>query len=834
MKDFITHPDQRIAMTLSPQRPSTQKIQSGALRPRLLAVATRSIVCGLAIGSAGFIPTAGAQSAVPAPQTQATSVSFAIPAGALEAALEKFARTAKINLSYDAALIAGKTTQGLNGRLTSDIGLATLLAGTDIEAVALPAGGYSLRRAMAGQPATGDTKTLPTVQVTATSETQTTGLPAAYAGGQVARGTSLGIQGTQNVMDTPFSTISYTSELIENQQARTLADVVVNDASGRVLSASNGFQDDFQIRGFTVPSGDVGLNGLYGLTSASHLPAEIVERVNVLKGPDTFNNGIAPGGSIGGGINVITKRAEDEPLTRLTTSYLSAAQYATHLDMGRRFGDNKEWGVRVNGLWRDGEASIHQGGERMGVGALAIDYRGRRLRWSLDAYSQQEDIDAFRPQIGFADGTPRAPDARSNFYPSTDVTLKDSATATRLEYDINDVFTAYAAYGHREGSAAQLFPITFTGASENGNFDVYSSYYDSYTRTDSTDAGLRSKFSTGPIRHTLTLGGSTMNQETGYAYILGGVTSSNLYDPSPLAAITDARTAPRKSGTTYLSSMAAVDTLAIFDDRLRITLGLRDQSVDTENFDTSTGASSGRYKSSRTTPMLGLVYKPWQNVSLYTNYTSGLTPGEVVGASYANAGEVLRPYKSTQHEAGVKVDWGHVTTTAAVFQIERPSAEADSASNIYGYTGEQRNRGLELSAYGEAWHGLRLMTSAVFNDAKLTQNSSGYQGNQAAGVPDHTFNFGVDWDTPWMPGLSLNGRIINTSSEYFNSANTLILSGWTRYDVGARYRTEIASRPVTFRANVENLTNKNYWLMSGSYATVASPRTYVLSATVDF
>ena len=60
--------------------------------------------------------------------------------------------------------------------------------------------------------------------------------PAPYAGGQVATGGSLGLLGNRSVMDTPFNQTNYTAELIANQQARTIRDVLVNDPSVRVDS----------------------------------------------------------------------------------------------------------------------------------------------------------------------------------------------------------------------------------------------------------------------------------------------------------------------------------------------------------------------------------------------------------------------------------------------------------------------------------------------------------------------------------------------------------------------------------------------------------------------
>ena len=99
-------------------------------------------------------------------------------------------------------------------------------------------------------------------------------------------------------------------------------------------------------------------------------------------------------------------------------------------------------------------------------------------------------------------------------------------------------------------------------------------------------------------------------------------------------------------------------------------------------------------------------------------------------------------------------------------------------------------------------------------------------------MPDRTFNLGLDWDTP-VQGLSINGRVINTSAVYADAANRLRVDAWTRLDLGARYATKVAGKPVVFRANLENVADKNYWVVS-NYVTVGAPRTLMLSAAVDF
>lgn len=377
--------------------------------------------------------------------------------------------------------------------------------------------------------------------------------------------------------------------------------------------------------------------------------------------------------------------------------------------------------------------------------------------------------------------------------------------------------------------------MTSNTANSTGNFTVRSTYYDSYSKTVSGNAGLRWRIGTGAVRHTLTAGVASVRTEAGNAYIQGDSVASNIYNPSPLAPINLPRTDPMRASETELTSFSVADTMGFLDDRLLVTLGARRQQVDVQSYDTTTGAATTRYDADATAPLAGLVYRVSPDVSVYGNYTTGLSRGTTVGPAYANAGEVLAPFKSKQYEAGVKANLGRITTTASVFQIDRPSARADAVTNVYGYTGEQRNRGQKLSAYGEIRRGLRGFVSTAFIDPELTKTAGGVnQGNDVAGVPNRRLSAGLDWDTPWVRGLALNGRTIYTSGAYLTDTNTLRFDSWTRFDIGARYILEMAGKPVVLRANIENVSDKAYWLTAGTYVTVGAPRTLMLSASVDF
>ncbi len=680
----------------------------------------------------------------------------------------------------------------------------------------------------------GGEATLPTVTVVG----DTLGdLPRAAPGGQIATGGSLGQLGTSDVMDVPFSTVTYTADFLEDSQARTAADMLINDASVNLTTARGGFADTYQIRGFAVPEGDVGFNGLYGLIPPNRVSAELIERLELIKGPTSFINGMAPGGSIGGGINIVSKRAGPEPLNRVTTTYVGKQNLGLLLDLSRRFGEDNAWGVRFNGLARGGEGSIDGGNQKTTLGSLALEYDRGGLRWSLDAFAKRDDTDEFRPQINLQGATsviPRPPNARLNFYPGTTLVQDDRTAVMRVEYDANASFTAYGGIGYRDGTNDQLFPVTSNTANDTGDFNVRSTYYDAYSKTWSGNAGLRWRVATGPVRHTVTAAFASMKQEAGFAYIQGGQVASNIYRPSPLAPIDLPRTDPARASDTTLTSLSLADTMGFLDDRLLVTLGLRDQKVDVQSYNTTTGAKTTHYDKSSVAPLIGLVYRLNADTSVYGNYTTGLSRGATVGAGYANTGASLAPFKSKQYEAGLKARFGRIMTSAAVFQIQRPATGVDLATNVFDYYFEQRNRGLELSAYGELRPGLRGIASLAFIDPSLNKTPNGVnQGHDAAGVPDKRASIGLDWDAPWVRGLAFNGRVIYTSGAYLTDANSLRFNSWTRFDIGTRYVTEVMGKPVVLRAAVENLFDKSYWLTAGTYVTVGAPRTLMLSASFD-
>ena len=213
-----------------------------------------------------------------------------------------------------------------------------------------------------------------------------------------------------------------------------------------------------------------------------------------------------------------------------------------------------------------------------------------------------------------------------------------------------------------------------------------------------------------------------------------------------------------------------------------------------------------------------------------------LESGDTAPDTAVNRGETLEPLVSEQVEAGVKVDFGSLGATLAAFRISRANAFTDPATNVYGNNGEQVNRGLEFSAFGEPLDGVRLLGGVTLIDAETTKTSGGtFDGNRPIGVPTVQARLSAEWDLPAIDGLTVSGGLAFTGRQYADSDNTQEIPSWTRVDLGMRYVLDVRQTPVTVRFNVENLFDQGLLGLGRSrLALCRRAETFLLSTTVSF
>lgn len=677
---------------------------------------------------------------------------------------------------------------------------------------------------------------------------------------KVTGGGNVGVFGTKAAEDIPFNIRSYNEALILNQQPDTLGEVLENDPTVRTTLGFGIAGEVFVIRGFELDASDVGFDGLYGITPRQLVAPELFSSVQVINGASAFLNGAAPGGSgIGGSVNLIPKMAERD-MTRATLGYTSAAHFSGAVDVARRFGANGEWGLRVNGSARRGDIAINDEFHSSYVLGATLDYNNGPLRSSLNLNYQRLNQSYWRGQVGIGAVIPRVPDADTNYsQPWSQILTKDFFGTFSLEYDVSEEAMVYAKVGARDGREDQTTASITVLDAVTGAASGAGSYVPREDNNESATAGIRIKLEGGGMSHEVNAGVAVSWQVNRNAYDFDFVGyATNLYDP-----VVAPRPAPNQFvggdldnvfpiSRTRVSSAFFSDTLGLWDDRILITGGLRLQEIKTTSYSYADGSRTGGYKESAITPVVGLVVKPVEGLSIYGNRIEGLLAGSTAPTTIddgqggfipvVNGGAVLPPVKSTQYEVGGKLNFGRFNAGLALFRIDKPNSFVDPVTLIYGNYGVQRNRGIELTLDGEPVDGLRIITGLTINDAKLRRTEGGInQGNDAIGVPEVLANANVEWDLPFLPELTLVGRVVYTGKQAANATNTLELDSWTRFDLGARYVALVGETPLTLRFNVDNVADKRYWASAynvfsafGTRLLQGGPRTFKASASIEF
>ncbi|MCG7364686.1 TonB-dependent siderophore receptor [Pantoea sp. ACRSH] len=670
----------------------------------------------------------------------------------------------------------------------------------------------------------------------------------AYLDGQVAHGGRLGMLGEQNAMDVPFNVIGYTSKLIQDRQAKTIADVVKNDAGVQSLQGYGNFAETYRIRGFTLDGDDMTFGGLPGVVPRQVMDTSLIDRVEIFKGANGLLNGAASSG-VGGMINLEPKHADDLPLTRVGVDYSSAQQIGTTTDISRRFGDDNQFGVRLNAVHREGETGVDGEQKRTTAASLGLDYRGERLRTSLDlGYQKKTFHDGDNGvNISGVDAIPKLPSNSHNY--SQDWVYSDIESEfgmARAEYDVTDSWTLYGAVGaqhsHELGDYASPKLTDADGNAQIGRLDT-----NRIINNFSGMAGLRGRFDTGFISHKVNVGYAayTSRNNTAWRMAYGTNTeSTNIYHTSKVPNPTNNLSGgnygdPLTTGRNRTQGYLLSDTLGVLNDRVQLTLGARHQKVVVRNYSNATGAedTSSRYTDSRWMPTYGILYKPLESVALYANHTESLQPGEVAPNNASNYGTTTGIVHAKQNEVGVKVDFQRVGGSLALFEIKKPSGILNRDGS-YGLDGEQRNRGVELNVFGEPVLGVRLNGSATWIDPEMTKTENGSNnGKDAIGVPRYNLVLGAEYDIRPVEGLTATAQLQRTGSQWADAANSKKVDSYTTLDLGMRYRMKVRENDLVWRVGLDNVTNEKYWSSvddTGTYLFRGDGRTLKAGVSYDF
>ncbi|KES09512.1 Outer membrane receptor protein, mostly Fe transport [Snodgrassella alvi SCGC AB-598-O02] len=664
-----------------------------------------------------------------------------------------------------------------------------------------------------------------------------------YAGGQISTHSHLGFLGNKSYLDTPFNTTSYTDKYVENTQARNITDVIAaTDPSVFTNGAVGGWSENYYIRGFQSDTNDMSMNGLFGISPFYRTAPAMFSRVEVLKGPSALLNGMPPSGSVAGTVNLVTKRAGEEPLLRVSPTYMSSSQWGGTIDASRRFGQNKQFGIRINGVYQDGSGPVRKQDLKTQLGSVGMDWRGQRARVSADLYMANDRVDGVVRGINLGKNmkVPSPPNPKTLINPDWSyVSNKDRGAMMRAEYDLTDNITAYATFGYSKSKYEYNGATTANLLDNRGTIETVIGQLAFDLNKRSADIGLKGQFDTGPVGHQWVINTTYYKHhqhDYGVRRVAGANWITNMYDPKWGESV-PFNTPPISVSSLELKSYGMADMLSFMEDKLQLTLGLRYQEVKSDNTSLMGSPVTTSYNKHALTPGAAILFKATEHVSLYGNYIEGLTKGDSAPIYAENYPEVFAPYKTKQTELGIKLDYGNIVNSISIFNIKKPSSYTDVNTNIFTSGGEQRNRGIEWNFIFSPIDTVRLMGGASYIKPELTKLANhANEGNIATGVAKIQGKLGAEWDIHAGAGMvTLSANATAVSKQYLNQENNLSVPGHTIFDVGARYNAKVSGHPFTLRAEVKNLTNKAYWGMPRlSNLSLGAPRTFLFSGSYDF
>lgn len=676
------------------------------------------------------------------------------------------------------------------------------------------------------------------------NETVTVTSGAAIGNGQVATEAQLGILGSLDEFSTPFSTAAFTDKLVRNQQAQTVSEILQNvpglqDANGRYSEDSY-----LQFRGFPLDPGASLVNGLPYLVDYRGPSLEDVARVELFKGPSSLLNGVNEDSSVGGTINLVTKRAEERPLVIFDGGYSSNSDFEGHLDAGRRWFSDGLLGMRAQLGGRDGATPIDNQTDHIANASLEADVRTDKLQASLDASEQYRGLVAERGALQVAPGfaVPQAPRVSSNLFDrSTTFTKHQYFALGHADYEPSSRVQFFGSYGHTQSPETYQGPYSPQLLDSAGNADVLDIPYHGEEHVDVGRAGGRLIFGTGSLLHQVTLDGDFTHQRSGYFFEVLNSIQTNIYNPVALSPLTS-HAVPLKNiqdtTDTRNNSFAAADVVTAFAGKLVLIGGLRDQAIRAATLGAnSRGAGNTNvftpctdqcvYDKSGVSPSGAGLFHLTQRLSVYANYIQDLEEGPTAPTGATNAGQIFPPTTSQQEEVGAKYEFPHAGATLALFRIAEPNGILNPSTLTFGLSGQQRNLGLEAEYFGNISAAVRLLGGVTLLDARQ-QNTGDIatEGKRAQGVPSTELTEGAEWSVPRAKGLVLTGRVTGSSGQYADIAETQRIPAWARLDIGGRYTLPVRYEP-TLRVNFNNATDRNYWesgLQGLSYGTPRSVR----------
>ncbi len=682
----------------------------------------------------------------------------------------------------------------------------------------------------------------------------------------------IGTKTSSLVINVPQSISSVTKELMDDQQAFTLNDVVQNVAG---VNQYSGY-DDLTVRGFRngYESGFRLVNGLrsgysYGNGFFRVPLVANLERVEVLKGPGAALFGdINPGGTV----NMVTKKPLEEERKAVSFSVGSFQTMRTALDFTGPLNEDKTLLYRMNIGFEDTKTFRDVNDRKSLMIAPTVTFRPTanttlnaevvysNFNGYLDRGLPIQGGDLFALPFSFAVNQP------NDHFKVTDLSLNAS-----LNHKINDGLSfnmAYMKFAYSEDIREHRTLNTFADAPQNTVMNIR--YFERLAKeyTDNLSAYFSLTRNTGSINHKIVLGADYVKFDTdknstmfeARQQLVNGAAIPLTFDlKNPVYEVKNTSNYIRRPlpqfFIDYLNNVFHTTGLYVQDqveltDRLGLLVGLRYEMFrDRRDY----GDGEENIEQNVLLPRVGLTYSLRNNLNFFASYSQGFRP---IGPQYIKyperygRSEPFRNETSYQVETGLKGEFFQkaLFATLSLYQVEKRNTLVNTfqlteeGNPIYRQNGKTLSQGAELELTGNITPNFNLNANYAYNHTEVQgADLSAENGMMAPNAPRHSAGL---WAKYTFANSALRGIGIAVGGNYIdsrrmevqvNQVNTgeLIWDYWPSYAV-ANAALFYNVNKFKFALNLNNLLNERYFVGGYDYfrASPGAPRNYM--ATIGY
>lgn len=677
-------------------------------------------------------------------------------------------------------------------------------------------------------------------------------------------------------MDNPQSIQVIGSEIIEQQQAIRLSEVLKNANGVYVGSARGGAQESFFSRGYDMSANNMFKNG-FRYNAGSIPDVSGLDKVEFLKGGSAllFGN-VAPGGIL----NLVTKTPQFKSGGEVSMQIGSYSYYKPAFDFYG--GLTKSIAFRLNGSYENSESFRDVvKNKRVYVNPSLLFVINPKTQITLQGDYLSAD---WTPDFGTGIiGTQILDLPRNTFYGAlwSNGNTKSASASVLLNHDFNKNWklnfnSSFQNYDRASKSTAQLSSVK-----DNGDWTRPLVQNDNSEQILGDQLSLQGNFNTGSVKHQIFTGADWENSfATAYTFAFNPANYDTInlfnFDPSTQRNdIPDARATQIAKTETNRFGVYFQDLISI-TEKFKVLAGVRwswqeaevttyketfaggKQTVKPENAVPTVGAKK---LDNAFSPKFGLIYQPRKEVSIFGSYSTSFTPNTGTTADL----KPIEPSIIDQYEAGIKTDFlqGLLSTNVTVYQITNSNLaqtaefKADGSlntdTNVKVLSGETKSKGVEVDVTARPIDGLSIIAGYSYNDMRYTKtsglNGSFIEGDRLVRTPANTANLSFFYTV--QEGLFKNlsvGAVGNYIGNRLGGWNDQHSTDLTKYPDGIYHREIPLEGYVTIDASVgytwrkfsilcklSNITNElNYTVHENYSVNPIAPRQVMTSLRYKF